>query len=122
MNVAPSYTLDTVEAIVTYPQVLVRGLLLTLKLPEWTLAAELPVYLDRVRSWGYPDVRARQLQHNRQEICLAALRPIKKPRVKKPAVKKPPIERGGVERPDSAAGLQQHAGVEGLAAERGVQQ
>jgi hypothetical protein len=33
----------------------------------------LPEYIDRIRSWGYRDVRARQLQFNRQEICVAAL-------------------------------------------------
>jgi 23S rRNA (cytidine2498-2'-O)-methyltransferase len=74
MNVAPEYTLDTVESIVGHPQVRIRGLLLTLKLPDWKLAAEVPQYLERIRSWGYPDVRARQLQYNRQEICVAALR------------------------------------------------
>ncbi|MHB1033169.1 MAG: SAM-dependent methyltransferase [Pirellulales bacterium] len=74
MNVAPSYTLDTVEAIVTHREVHVQGLLLTLKLLEWSLAAEVPEYLARVRSWGFTTVRARQLQHNRQEICVAARR------------------------------------------------
>ena len=74
MNVAPSYTLDTVEAIVTYPQVQVRGLLLTLKLPDWQLADELPQYMARIRSWGFDAVRARQLQYNRQEVCVAALK------------------------------------------------
>ena len=73
MNVAPEYTLDAVEAIVTHPEVSVRGLLLTLKLFEWKLAARIPEYLDRVRQWGYSDVRARQLCHNRQECCLAAI-------------------------------------------------
>ena len=38
MNVAPRYTLDAVEAIVTHPEVNIRGLLLTLKLPDWDLA------------------------------------------------------------------------------------
>ncbi len=74
MNVAPAYTLDAVEAIVTYPETHVRGMLLTLKLPEWELAAEVPTYLDRIRSWGFNLVRARQLLHNRQEICVAALK------------------------------------------------
>lgn len=74
INVAPSYTLDTVEAIVTHPEVHVRGMLLTLKLLSWQLADAIPQYLDRVRSWGYDDVRARQLQFNRQEICVAAQR------------------------------------------------
>lgn len=73
MNVAPSYTLSVVEDIVTHPEVNIRGLLLTLKLFEWKLADEVPAYLDRVRSWGYNRVQARQLQHNRQEICVAAL-------------------------------------------------
>ncbi len=73
MNVAPQYTLDTVEAIVTHPEVEIRGLLLTLKLLDWDLALMLPEYLERIRGWGYRDVRARQLQFNRQEICVAAL-------------------------------------------------
>jgi 23S rRNA (cytidine2498-2'-O)-methyltransferase len=72
MNVAPSYTLDTVEAIVKHSQVDVKGLLMTLKLLEWSLAAEIPAYLERVRSWGYAEVAARQLHHNRQEICVSA--------------------------------------------------
>jgi 23S rRNA (cytidine2498-2'-O)-methyltransferase len=73
MNVAPDYTLDAVEAIVTHPEVNVRGLLLTLKLFEWKLADQIPEYLERVRQWGYNEVRARQLRYNRQECCLAAL-------------------------------------------------
>jgi 23S rRNA (cytidine2498-2'-O)-methyltransferase len=74
INVAPNYTLETVENIVTHSDVQIRGLLLTLKLLDWKLAEEVPAYLDRVRSWGYGHVRARQLHHNRQEICLAATR------------------------------------------------
>ena len=80
MNVAPQYTLDTVEAIVTHSAVNIRGLLLTLKLLDWTLAEEIPAYLERIRSWGYRDVRARQLAHDRQEICIAAVRPARRPR------------------------------------------
>jgi len=79
LNVAPSYTLDTVEAIVTHKQVHIRGLLLTLKLVDWKLADETPAYLERIKSWGFPYLRARQLQHNRQEICVAALRRKPKP-------------------------------------------
>ncbi|MEN6452371.1 MAG: SAM-dependent methyltransferase [Thermoguttaceae bacterium] len=73
MNVAPNYTLDAIEAIVTHPEVSIRGLLLTLKLPHWELADQVPEYLERVRSWGYNVVHARQLQYNRQEVCVAAL-------------------------------------------------
>ncbi len=74
MNVAPDTTLETVEAIVTHSAVNVRGLLLTLKLIEWDMAAEIPRYVERVRGWGYADVQARQLAFNRQEICIAARR------------------------------------------------
>jgi 23S rRNA (cytidine2498-2'-O)-methyltransferase len=80
INVAPEYTLDTVEGIVTHSSVKVEGLLLTLKLLEWKLATEVPSYLARVRSWGYRHVVARQLSHNRQEICLWAIRDLKKAR------------------------------------------
>lgn len=78
MNVAPQYTLDAVESIATSRHVQLRGMLLTLKLLEWELADEIPAYLARIRRWGFPYVRARQLQHNRQEICVVALR--RKPR------------------------------------------
>ncbi len=74
LNVAPDYTLDTVEEIVTNQHVRIAGLLMTIKLPEWELAAKIPKHLARVKSWGYKSVRARQLSHNRQEFCLCALR------------------------------------------------
>lgn len=73
-NVAPTHTLDSVEAIVTHSSVNVRGMLLTLKLLEWDLASQVDEYLGRIRSWGYHYARARQLGHNRQEICVVALR------------------------------------------------
>jgi 23S rRNA (cytidine2498-2'-O)-methyltransferase len=73
-NVAPKHTLDTVEHIVTNRQVRMRGMLLTLKLPNWELAGEVPEYVERVRGWGYRYINVRQLAFNRQEITLAALR------------------------------------------------
>ncbi|MBN2216192.1 MAG: SAM-dependent methyltransferase [Pirellulales bacterium] len=74
MNVAPKYTLDVVEGIVAHRETRIRGMLLTLKLFDWNLAERLPEYVDRVRSWGYDLVRARQLQHNHREVCLAVMR------------------------------------------------
>jgi 23S rRNA (cytidine2498-2'-O)-methyltransferase len=74
MNVAPNYTLDVIEGIVTHPEVRIRGLLLTLKLIKWDLAEHVPDYLARIRDWGYQLVRARQLRYNHQEVCVAALR------------------------------------------------
>ncbi len=73
MNVTPQYTLTAVEAVVTHPEVRVRGLLLTLKLSTWDLAGLIPEWLSRVRSWGFNQVRARQLSSHRREICVAAL-------------------------------------------------
>ena len=73
MIVTPEYTLDAVEAIVTHAEVNIRGMLLTLKLTDWNLAARVPEYLERIGGWGYNVLRARQLQYNRREICVAAL-------------------------------------------------
>ena len=84
MNVAPKYTLDAVESIVKHKDATYRGLILTLKLPEWSLVDELPACVERVKSWGYKDVRLRQLAFNRQEICLAALRSRAQRRIVRP--------------------------------------
>ena len=73
MNVVPNFTLDAVESIVTHADVNIRGMLLTLKLPQWELAAEVPGYLQRIGGWGFNRVMARQLAYNRREICVAAL-------------------------------------------------
>jgi len=72
MNVAPEYTLDAVEAIVMHDESDVAGVLLTLKLLDWSLVEELPAYLKRIRSWGFPMSQTRQLHHGRQEICVVA--------------------------------------------------
>lgn len=74
MNIAPGDTLDTVGAIVTHPGVSIRGLILTLKFADWSQAQDLPEYAQRVRDWGYRDVRMRQLATGGQEVCLVALR------------------------------------------------
>jgi 23S rRNA (cytidine2498-2'-O)-methyltransferase len=73
-NVAPQHTLDAVGDIMTHPEVHIRGVILTLKLPDWRLAEEIPNYVAQVRSWGLSAVQTRQLAFNRQEICLTALR------------------------------------------------
>ncbi len=73
MNVAPRYTLNAVESIVCHPEVSIRGMLLTLKLTDLALAAQIPAFLAQIRSWGFNEVRARQLQHNHREVCVAAL-------------------------------------------------
>lgn len=74
LNVAPNYTLDTVEHIVTHPEVQIAGMLLTLKLMDRPLYGQVGAFLGRVRGWGYEEVRVRQLAFNRHEVCLSALR------------------------------------------------
>jgi 23S rRNA (cytidine2498-2'-O)-methyltransferase len=74
MNIAPQATLDEVEPIVTHPGITIRGLVLTLKLPDWSLAEQLDEFAKRVRGWGFRDVRMRQLTTGGQEVCLVALR------------------------------------------------
>jgi 23S rRNA (cytidine2498-2'-O)-methyltransferase len=74
MSVTPTYTLDAVEAMVTHPDAAIRGMVLTLKLTDWKLVEGLSACLERIRSWGYRDIRIRQLAFNRQEICIVALR------------------------------------------------
>ncbi len=74
INATPTYTLDAVEQVVTNDQTKIRGMILTLKLTDFKLAEELPQFIERVRNWGFRDIRTRQLAFNRQEICLVALR------------------------------------------------
>lgn len=76
VNCAPQTTLEAVERLVTHPSTHVRGLLLTLKLlsPHLARPDVIAEIIDVVRSWGFGDVRTRQLAHNRREFCLAAVR------------------------------------------------
>ena len=73
-NIAPSNTLDAVEQIVMNRRVNITGMLLTLKLLDWSMAAEIDSYLQRIRDWGYRHIRTRQLAFNRREICVLAAR------------------------------------------------
>lgn len=74
INAAPAYTLDAAEEIVTSKAASIRGMILTIKLSDWKLAGEMANYVKRVASWGYGDIRTRQLASNHQEFCLVALR------------------------------------------------
>ena len=75
-NVAPNYTLDTLDGAAHAsrrrgPQ----GLVLTLKLTDPKLAEKLPAIAERIRRHGYRRVRMRQLAFNRQEVCAVVDRP-----------------------------------------------
>ena len=71
-NVAPQYTLDSVEGIVGNQHVRFKGMILTLKMPDWRLVDHLQDYTARIQGWGFSDVRIRHLAFNRQELCVAA--------------------------------------------------
>ena len=73
-NVAPNYTLDAVESIVTHPSNQVEGVILTIKMSDWDQAIHLDEHLRRVQAWGFDHVKSRQLSYSRQEYCLAGLR------------------------------------------------
>jgi 23S rRNA (cytidine2498-2'-O)-methyltransferase len=76
LNVAPKTTLDELERLVTDPAMHIRGMLVTLKLLASYMAdpAQVAACIERVRSWGFADVRTRQLAFNRREFCLAAVK------------------------------------------------
>ncbi|MCL2119758.1 MAG: hypothetical protein FWH27_15180, partial [Planctomycetaceae bacterium] len=71
MNVAPGYTLDVLEDFVSHQNITIQGLLLTLKMVKWDLIADIPDYIQRIKSWGYTQIALAQMQFNRQEIMVA---------------------------------------------------
>lgn len=74
LSAAPQYTLDAAEQVIAHASTSIRGLVLTLKLSDWSVGApdKVAAYMQRVRSWGFRDVRVQQLVHNRREFCLLA--------------------------------------------------
>jgi 23S rRNA (cytidine2498-2'-O)-methyltransferase len=70
-NVAPNCTFDTLDGVLA-AGARPEGLVLTLKLTDPALAANLPNLADRLRRYGYRNVRMRQLTFNRQEVCAVA--------------------------------------------------
>lgn len=83
MNIDPASTLMSLGRVVTARGVAVEGIVATLKLPDWSRAAELPGWLAAFRDWGFDPV-ARQLSSGGREICVVARRPARGPR---PAVR-----------------------------------
>jgi 23S rRNA (cytidine2498-2'-O)-methyltransferase len=69
-NVAPNYTLDTLDGVLGKGGARPEGLVLTLKLTDPALAEKLPAIAERIHRYGYRRVRMRQLAYNRQEICV----------------------------------------------------
>jgi len=73
MNIDPVSTLEAIGRVVTAPGVRPRGIIATLKLPDWSRAGGVDGWLAAVRGWGYTP-RVRQLSTGGREICLVALR------------------------------------------------
>ena len=73
MNIDPTSTLEAVERVVTAPGSRPKGIIATLKLPEWSRAKALPEWLALFRRWGYAP-QARQLSTGGREVCVMALR------------------------------------------------
>jgi 23S rRNA (cytidine2498-2'-O)-methyltransferase len=73
-NIAPESALAMSEEIVGSHHTRFRGAVLTLKMLDDELAANIPAHLGRVQSWGFDFTKARHLAYGGQEICLAALR------------------------------------------------
>lgn len=71
-NIDPISVLESIEDIVTNRRVNLQGMLITLKLLNWSMADSIEEYLARIRSWGFRHVRARQLAFNGREICVLA--------------------------------------------------
>jgi 23S rRNA (cytidine2498-2'-O)-methyltransferase len=73
MNIDPVSTLEAIGRIVAEAGVRPRGIVATLKLPTWSRAEALPVWLTTLREWGYvPQVR--QLSTGGREVCCYATR------------------------------------------------
>ena len=75
-NVAPNYTLDTLDGVLGQGGARPEGLVLTLKLTDPALVEKLPAIAERIRRYGYRRARMRQLAYNRQEICAVVDQPI----------------------------------------------
>jgi 23S rRNA (cytidine2498-2'-O)-methyltransferase len=71
MNIDPTSTMAAIARVLTGGTARPRGIIATLKLPEWSRSAELDGWLDAFRSWGY-EPQARQLSTAGREICIAA--------------------------------------------------
>ena len=83
MNIDPTSTLESIGRIVTTSGVRPKGIVATLKLPEWSRAAALPQWLELFRRWGFTPL-ARQLSSGGREVCVVALRRSNHPRARRP--------------------------------------
>jgi len=74
VNMPPSYSLELIADFATSSHLHLHGIVATLKLSTWDLAARIDEFRQTVKDLGFSVVRTRQLAFNRREICLVALR------------------------------------------------
>jgi 23S rRNA (cytidine2498-2'-O)-methyltransferase len=72
VNLAPQVALHEVARLMPKLKKSLRGAVITLKLNDDTVVAELPTLVERVHALGFEDVRLRHLPSNRREICVVA--------------------------------------------------
>lgn len=73
MNVAPNVSIFAMDRLASRMIDTLLGVLLTVKLNDWKIAAEIPSILEHVRAIGMSKVRATQLASNGQEIFVYGL-------------------------------------------------
>lgn len=72
-NITPRAAMNMLEPLVTDRRVRLSGILVTLKLRDYSMASEIAEHVARARSWGFPHVKTRQLAFGRREVCLVAM-------------------------------------------------
>ena len=74
MNVAPNYTMDVLDELLSRKEIDIHGILCTLKLFQWNLVETIPTIIDRFKRLGFHSIRVKQLAFNRQEVMLTGTR------------------------------------------------
>ena len=78
MNIDPTSIMAALERVLKTSGRRPRGVIATLKLPDWSRADDIDGWLSRFASWGYQP-RVQQLSTGGREICLVAVRRGRRP-------------------------------------------
>lgn len=73
MNVEPRISLFAVDRLATRMKETLCGVILTVKLNKWSMASEIPHWIEHLKAMGMTRVRVHQLHSNRQEVCAVGL-------------------------------------------------
>lgn len=76
VNLAPQVALRTARSLASATRRNLLGMVLTLKLNQWSFLDELASFHAAAREMGLVESRLRQLPSHRQEICLVGLTPM----------------------------------------------